>query len=231
MTWCINDGSEGLKRLLQELDKRDITGSHHTIPMESYSNEEKYLNNLREIYSQDFLAYTREYACTGDSITVTKKTETYYLKIKSGSQGIVKRKRKGGLVLVEFEPLMASFWYAPHWIYVIGRKGGLFREEKVYPETRGDLLRIKKHDIVRTKEELPYYLHYYLGHVQLNPGTQGRFKERIIVGMHKRCYLAEFSFPDMVIEAAVNSKNTIVKKENKIDFEKLCRKCYGGENV
>lgn len=182
------------------------------------------LENLREIYSQehffidgwDFLKYSD----VGDIVEFRKKEPVALESIESSKGVVAGFDKRTDRVRVRFDTgslktgSMAMF---PKELILYGRKGGLFRREKRYPETRADFLKIKAHDLVK--------LHYrtnLTGYVEVYPGLRGSLTNRhpnvlkivdsgLSVRLHRECDV-----------------HLILK--NEINFDKLYGECYGGES-
>lgn len=231
--------SMSMKILLSRIDRFDPTRNYLYCPdAEKIVDEKSLLEILRDIYSQEYLTVYNQRDSQGelieaDKLIIKKKARARDLIVCKDSKGVVKY--VDNCVDVAFKSVGIKLFCSPRTVYVIGRKGGLFRREKRYPRTRGDFLKIKKKDIITTAADRFVKQLFLPDYVYLRKGTEGFIQDWVNIPLPDKfgydhyilCPLAEFSFSDGVrIKAAIDPEEAIVMKKNEVDFERLYRECF-----
>lgn len=171
----------------------------------TYSAKEFVVNKLSGFYINN-----------GDKVEVTVD-ELHLFYPAENAEGIVTKTRES-MHLVEFSDFVSAYLPASK-LMVYGRKKTFFSGEKRYPETWGDLFRIKKHDRVR------YYPNddEVVRGILKVPESRAEVVECGNLGATLRWHdVPEIERTDVVFYSAL----TLIRP-NKVDYSKLYQEFFG----
>lgn len=132
------------------------------------------------------------------------------------TKGVIKKVITGQQALVDWGNKLESYANDRD-LVVYGRKENLWRKEKSYPLTRGDLLKLKRRDLVKYIGNTRSWGHYHLKEEVLG---------RVVTTADSEIDLLVQGNDQIIVRLNFNLSCTHLRKNN-IDFGKLYREFFG----